>query len=110
MLPVSGAMQLNARGADQAAAHQLAQRSVLVVLEAGAVFFVGQEEVPEAFGLGFFADVFQRLRLSITALAHRALNIFFDGEDILVHEVGDALAQLFGLGGQRKVHFDPREV
>jgi hypothetical protein len=25
----------------------------------------------------------------------------------LVHEVGDALAQLFGLGGQRKVHFDP---
>ncbi len=66
--------------ADWAAAHQLAQRCVFVVLEAGAEFFVGQEEVPEAFGLGFFADVFQRLRLGIAALAHRALNIFFDRE------------------------------
>src|SRR5208337_2112898 len=95
--------------ADRAAAHQLAQGSILVVIEAGAVF-AGQKEVPKALGLGFFADVLEALGLGMSALAYLAPNFLFDGIDVLVHEVGDALAQLFGFGGQRKVHFDPREA
>ena len=50
-----GRLAVERRRSDRAPPHQLAQRSVLEVADAGAVPFVGQEEVPQALGFGLLA-------------------------------------------------------
>ena len=57
MLPVSGAEQLKTSEREVHAAHDLGERRVLEVGEAGAVLALGQEEVPEPGGLGLLLQL-----------------------------------------------------
>ncbi len=77
------------------AAHELGERGVFEVGEAGAQLALRQEEVPQALGLGFLLDFLkQDERLpAIDGLVAGGEQLVLIGVDVLGHEVGDAGAQ-----------------
>ena len=81
MLPVSGAEQLKTSGA-MATSHDLAQRRVLEIREAGAML-VRQKQVPQTRGPGLFLQILNHLGC-LPGIARAA---------ILLHLAGDTAAQ-----------------
>jgi hypothetical protein len=92
---------------DGAAAHVLAQEAVLPVGQAGAVLVVGQEEVPEAVRLCLLAHLDDDLGVRHARphlLVERVQRLGLDRQDVVVHELTDALAQLLDAVGRAEVH------
>ncbi|MNP18269.1 hypothetical protein D3C76_1107440 [compost metagenome] len=89
----------------QRAAHDFRQRGVFQVAQAGAVFRLGQEQVPQPFGAGLGLELFHdRGGLPAVALGDLTLEHRFGGVDIGVHERADALAQCLDLGRIGEIH------
>ena len=106
MLPVSGAEQLNTSGDDRGAAHDLAERRVLEVAEAGAALGNRQEEVPEPALLCALFD--SSSMIGVGCQRSPAVDLFGEdalvGNDVLVDEIEDVVAERFDALGDAKVH------
>ncbi len=96
-------------GADGRAAHDFGQRRVFEVAQAGAHVRLGQEQVPQAFGLGLGFQVFHDLGL-LPGVAGGAEGVHLRGEqglgrvNVLGHEGCDARLQRLNLGGVVEIH------
>ena len=99
MLPVSGAEQLNTSGANDDAAHDLAQRRVFEIRKPCTPVRFGQEKVPEpgAPGLGF-QFLHQLHGLPAIALGDLPSEAGLVRIDVGLHEAGQPLNQGGGLG------------
>ena len=105
MLPVSGAEQLNTSGAIGDAAHDLAQRRVFEVGQAGAVLVSGRNRFhsPAARALGFSSSMIGT-RLPAVACGDLLVVELLVGIDVLVHERRELLLKFLDLWGMREVH------
>ena len=76
-------------GGQVAAAHDLRERCVFQVGQAGAPFGMGMEEVPQPAGLGFLLQVVddRRLKVRVTGLTHLLFVDRFGRVNVLVHEI-----------------------
>ena len=82
-------------GPDARAAHQLAQRRVFQVGQAGAVLALGQEQVPQPSRLRLrLQRLDDRRRLPSVSLADLARRERLVGEDVLIHESAHARVQI----------------
>ena len=90
-------------------AHQLGQRGVLLVEQAGAEFAFGQEQVPQLGGARLGLELLdQRQRRPALAGGRVGLDLLRVAAlvrvDVLGHEGADAFAQFLGAGGVAEVH------
>lgn len=90
---------------DQRTAHDFRQRRVFVVGQPGTILGLGQEQVPQPFGLGLGLQLFHdRRRLPAVALGDLALEHGLGGIDMRFHERADTFTQLLDLGGIGEIH------
>jgi len=104
-----GGRAVHGLGGQRPAAHDLAQRRIFQVGEAGAGLAVRQEHVPQPGGLGPVLQPLHGLRRlpGVARLAqarHLVLERGLGGDHVGLHEVHHALLQRHHLGGMRKVH------
>jgi len=87
------------------AAHDFAERRVLDVGQPRAVLAVGKKQVPQPGGARLRLEVLDdRHRLPPIAFTDLAPVGAFVGIDVLVHERGEPLLQIFGFRGVVEVH------
>jgi len=88
------------------AAGDLRQRRVLAVGEAGPVFGIGVEEVPQAAPAGLGLELLHhgRMEVRVAALADLGRVDGLGGVDVLVHEGGQPLGEVPAALGRCEVH------
>ena len=116
MLPVSGAAQLKAIGAiagERPISSQRTPYSQLV--RPGPKLVAGEEQVPEAVGLGLLAELEDDRRVGdVRAGAHlvveRLHRLELDRQHLLVDERANAVAKVNDAGAEIEVHLSPEHL
>ena len=92
--------------ADRRAAHDLAEMRVFLVRERVGVFALRQEQVPQALRLRLGLELLHDRRHVPAArqLLELTLEHVLGRIDVLLHEGGDALLQVFDAGGEGEEH------
>ncbi|MNQ79447.1 hypothetical protein D3C85_943930 [compost metagenome] len=91
--------------AEQGAAHDLGQRRVLHIGQAGTEFGLRQEQVPQPLGLRLGLQLFHdRGGLPAVTLGNLLLEYRLGRIDVGVHECGDAFTQFLDLRGIGEIH------
>ena len=108
MLPVSGAEQLHASDADRRAAHDLGQRGVVEVGQArpstAVLWGRNRFHSPRVPGLRLQLLEDGRVAVGVASLRHLLAVDGLGGDDALVHEAQQLVAELGRRGGQSEVH------